>query len=288
MKSKTVLALSLLMFVVLMNLSSAVVVDAEYLTVYPGEEKSVTLDIENNENFDIENIQISLILSDLSFTSIGSSTKDIDDLDEDDDDSVSFTLKPSTDIIPGDYSIPYNVKYNNVDNSSKTITEQGSFGIRVSAKTDLDFSAETRETAIIGREGQISLEIVNRGLGEIKSVSVELLPQGFELLSSNKIFIGTVDADDSDSATFDVIYKGQNPIVSARVTYKDFDNIDQIETINIPIKVYTQEQALQLGLIEKSNTMFYALGVLALLILWFVWKKIKKRKKRKETEASRE
>src|SRR3989344_31084 len=267
-----------MVLVLTMNLASAVIVDADYVTLYSGEEGSVTLDIENNENIDIENVQISLVLKDVPFSSIGSSVKDVDDLDEDDDDSVTFTLRPSTDIIPGDYDIPYEIKYVNADNNTQNFIEEGSFGIRVSAKTDLDFSAETRGIAVIGKEGQISLEIINRGLGDIRSVSVELLPQGFELLSSNKIFIGTIDSDDSDSATFDVVYKGQNPIVSAKVTYKDFDNVDQVETVNLPIKVYTQEQALNLGLIERNNTMLYIVTILILLVLWFVLKKIKKRK----------
>ena len=280
-KTTTIFAF-LTLAIFLINLVSAVIVDAEYVTLYPGEEGSVTLNIENNENFDIEDVRISLDLSDVLFTSIGTSTKDTDDLDEDDDDSVRFTLRPSTDITPGDYDIPYAIKYTNSNDDTKNNTEQGSFGVRVSAKTDIDFSAETRDVAILGKEGQISLEIVNRGLGEIKSVSVELFPQGFELLSSNKIFIGTIDSDDSDTAVFDVVYKSSNPTLSAKITYKDFDNMDQAETVDIPIKVYTQDQALQLGLIKKSNTIFYVLGILILLILWYVWKKIKKKRKKEE------
>jgi len=283
MNSKTIITFAFLASVIFsINLVSAVIVDAEYVTIYPGEEGTITLDIENNENFDIENIRVSFILKDVPFTSIGTSTKDIDDLDENDDDSIRFTLRPSTDITPGDFDIPYTIKYTNANDNTQNITEQGSFGVRVSAKTDIDFSAETREVAIIGKEGQISLEIVNRGLGEIKSVSVELSPLGFELLSSNKIFIGTIDPDDSDTAVFDVIYKSQNPTLSAIVSYKDFDNIDRVETVDIPIKVYTQKQALQLGLIQKSKTIFYILGILVLIVLWYIWKKIKKRRKKEE------
>lgn len=266
------------------NLASAVIVDADYVTLYPGEEGRVTLDIENNENIDIENVQVSLILSDVPFSSVGSSVKDIDDLDEDDDDSVTFTLRPSTDITPGDYDIPYEIKYVNADDNTQNFTEEGSFGIRVSAKTDLDFSAETRELAVVEKEGQISLEIINRGLGEIKSVSIELIPEGYELLSSNKIFIGTIDPDDSDIATFDVVYRSSNPIVSARVDYKDFDNIDRTETVNLPIKVYTQEQATQLGLIQKSNILLYVVIIIALIIILIIWRRVRKRKKQKKLE----
>jgi len=239
---------------------SAVVVDATYITLYPGEEGRVIIEIENNENFDIEGVSISIILDEVPFTSVGSSERGVDDIDEDDDERVTFTIRPSTDIEPGDYNIPYLVKFINGDNNTQTFEKQGSFGIRVTSKTELDFSVEIRGNAIVGAEGRISLEVVNRGLGEIKSVSVKIFPNGFELLSKDKVFVGTVDADDTDIASFDVIYKNTNPTLSARIEYKDFDNKDIAETINIPFRVYTKTEAIELGLIKKSKTPFYGGG----------------------------
>jgi len=283
MKTQPTLSIITLMFLVLtLNLASGLVVDPDYITIYPGEEGRITLEVENNENFDIEDVSVALILDEVPFTAVGSSEKDIDDLDEDDDDSVQFTLKASTDIKPGDYNIPYLVKYINAEDSNATPEEKtGSFGIRVSAKTELDFVLEVRDNAIIENEGRVSLEIINKGLGDIKAVSVQIFPQGFELLSQDKIFIGTISADDTDLASFDVIYKSTNPVFTAKVEYKDFDNNEEIKTINLPINVYTEEKALELGLIKKSYTGVY-IGVIAILIiLWIIYRKIKKRKKNK-------
>ena len=273
--------------VIAINMVSAVIVDADYVTLFPGEDGKISINIENNENFDIEDISISLVLEDVPFTSAGSSVRDINDIDEDDDDSVTFTLRPSTEIVPGDYSIPYRIDYVNSANTSQNFSKEGSFGIRISAKTDLDFTIETSEAAVLGSEGQISLEIINHGLGEIRSVSVQILPGSFELLSKDKIFVGTIDADDSDTASFDVVYKGLNPVFSAKITYKDFDNNDQTKTVNLPVKVYTEEQALELGLISKSKTLTYLIVILVLLVIWYVWRRIRKRRKQKERELNR-
>ena len=263
-----------------LSFASSLVVDADYITLFPGEEGRVTVEIENNENFDIEDVSVALILDDTSFTSVGSSEKDFDDLDEDDEDTATFTLRPSTDITPGDYNIPYFVKFVNAENDSEGFEREGSFGIRVSARTEIDFSVDIRDNAIIGREGKISLEIINKGLGEVKSVSVRILPNGFELLSKDKIFIGTIDADDTDLATFDVIYKTKNPVFSARVDYKDFDNNDNTEIVNIPFKVYTEDEALELGIIKRSNTLTYFFAVGVIIVGWLVWRRIKKKKNR--------
>jgi len=284
MNSKITLPIFALIFLVLtLNFASAIIVDADYITIYPGEEGKITIEIENNENFDIEDISVGLVLDEIPFTVVGSSERDIDDIDEDDDDSVTFTLKASTDITPGDYNIPYVVKYFNADNSSAEEKEKtGSFGLRVSAKTEIDFGVEIKDNAIVGDEGRISLEIINKGLGEIKSVSVQIFPNGFELLSKDKIFIGSIDSDDTDIASFDVIYKTTNPTLSAKVEYKDFDNNEQTETVSFPIKVYTREEALKLGLIKKSYTGVYVLVMGVVIVGWIVYRKIKKRRKNKE------
>lgn len=272
-------AVGIFLLVLTIGFSAGIIVDSDYETIYPGESEEITLEIENNENFDIEDVSLALNLSNLPFTTIGSSEKDVDDIDEDDDEKVSFNLRASIDITPGDYNIPYILKYVNAENDSEILEKTGTFGLRVSAKTDIDFSVEVSENAMVGKDGRISLEIINKGLGEIKSVSVQIFPQGFELLSKDKIFVGSIDADDSDTATFDVIYKTTNPVLSAKVEYKDFDNKDQTETVNLSFKVYTKEEALKLGILKKPNYIIYL--VVGILVIAYIIHRVLKKRKRK-------
>lgn len=273
-------AFGFFLLVLTIGFAAGIIVDSDYETIYPGESEEITLEIENNENFDIKDVSLALNLSYLPFTTIGSSEKDVDNIDEDDDERVSFNLKASIDITPGDYNIPYVLKYVNAENSSEDFTKTGSFGLRVSAETELDFVVDIQGNAIVGEEGEISLEIINKGLGEIKSMSVQIFPQGFELLSKEKIFVGTIDADDSDSATFDVIYKTTNPILSAKVEYKDFDNKEQTETVNLSFKVYTKEEAFALGILKKPNYIVYL--VIGILVVAYIIHRILKKRKRKK------
>ncbi len=269
----------LIFLVFTLNVTSAIIVDAEYITIYPGEQKNIKINIENNLDYDIEDVSIALNLDSVPFNFIGSSEKPLDNLDSDDDDSATFIIRASTDAIPGDYQIPYTVRYTNTDTDEKE-NKTGKFGIRISAKTNLDFVVETKN-AIVGKQGKISLKVINKGLGEVKFVSVQIFPQNYELLSSDKAYIGNIDSDDSDFATFDVIFRSSNPILSAKITYKDFDNNAKTEIINVPINVYTQEKALELGLIKKPNYIPYMI-VAGILFLWYIIRKIKKRKKNKQ------
>ena len=278
MKQKILIIFALTFLVLTLNFASALVVDADYVIIYPGESGSVKVEVDNNFNFDIEDVSIALILDDIPFTSVGSSEKGLDDLDESDDDAITFTILASTDIVPGDYNIPYVVKYTDAEDSNSTQEEKtGSFGLRVSAKTNIDFSVETKDN-IVGQQGRISLKIVNKGLGEVKFVSVKVAPQGYELISNKDVYVGTIDSDDSDTASFDVVFKTTRPTLSVIVNYNDFDNNAKTETINLPVNVYTVEKALELGLIKKPNyTIYFISG--GVLVVWFVYRKIKKRRK---------
>lgn len=290
MKNKLLTITIALIFLISIGFASALIVDADYATMYAGESKTISIDVENNHAFDIEDVSIQLMLSivlpdgtpvSLPFTVIGSSEKTLDDLDDDDDDSASFTIKVSTDIIPGDYNIPYHISYVNADDTNEEFEKTGTFGLRVSAKTDLDFTIETRETPVVGQEGKISLEIINKGLGEIKSVQVEIFPEGFELISKSKIFIGTIDADDTDLASFDILYKETNPTLNTKITYKDFDNEEHTENVNLPFSVYTKEEALEKGIIKKNNIGLYITILVILIIIWVIYRKFKKAKRNK-------
>ena len=46
------------------------------------------------------------------------------------------------------------------------------------------------------------------------------------------------------------------------------------------IEVYTQEEAIALGLIQKSNTLTYVIILVVLIVVWFIYRSWRKRKKR--------
>jgi len=267
-------------FAIFISLSfiSALSVNADYASIYPGEEGKVSVELHNNDNFDIEFVSMELNLGTLPFIAVGSSEKSIDEINEDDEESITFIIKPSTGIAPGDYEIPYTLKYTNVD-TGIVATKTGSFGLRVNAKTELAFSVESKNN-VVDQKGKITLKIINKGLGEVKFISVQVFPQGYDLLSTDTIYIGNIASDDSDTASFDVFFNTLSPSVYAKITYKDLDNQDQSKTVTIPVNVYTQEKALELGIIQKNNNGLYAGIIVVLIIAWIVYRKIKKRNKK--------
>lgn len=262
----------------------AIIIDSEYITLYPGDEGTIKINVKNTEDFDIKDVSFRLELEKIPITAIGSSEKNEDRIDEDDSETFNFDIKASTDSIPGDYNVPYTIIYN-CDDCNSSIKKVGSFGLRISAKTDLEFSTET-ENNLLNEKGKVSLKIINQGLGKIKFVYVEFLSDDFELLSSKNFYVGTIDSDDFDLATFDVIFNQKNPILITKITYKDFENNEKVETINLPVKVYTPEEALRLGIIQKNYGIYYVFGLVILILLWIIYKKVQQTIKKKKRNSS--
>jgi hypothetical protein len=116
-------------------------------------------------------------------------------------------------------------------------------------------------------------------LGDAKFVGVTLIPSGYTLLSEDNYYIGTIDSDDSQNENFEVLFTSQNPTITARVEYKNFDNELVTETINLPLTVYSQEQALKLGIIQANNSGRYILLSAAFIIGWIIIRKIRKKRR---------
>ena len=281
------LILSLAIAVLLLNLASAVTVDfVETTPLAPGEEGTLRIGIENNLNDLAEDISISLNFRDIPFIPVGTSEYSLNELEEDDDESFLFRIKASFDATPGDYKIPYTLTYR-TERSEEPITREGTIGVRVVADPELSYSIETA-TPVIGRQGQITLKMVNKGFSSARFVSVQVFPEGFTLLSDDEAYIGEVDSDDFETTTFDAKFNKESARFYATIEYRNFDNELVRETINLPITVYTEEKAIELGIIQKNNTSSYIIGAVVLIILFFVWRSFKKRRRMKRSRQNSE
>jgi len=269
------------MFVLLISLSliSAVIVDS--ITVdklLPGQTSLLKISVKNNLDDDVDDVSFVLKLEDTSFTTIGSSEDSEDEIREGKKETFSFILKAPPSMKPGDYNIPYEITYTDVDDEK--IKKTGSLGVTVSAETELSYSIES-DNNVVNEKGKISVKVINSGLGDIGFVSVRIVSaSGFEVLSADEEYIGTVGSDDFELATFDILFKRTNANLGVEITYKDFNNNEETKTVLLPVKVYSREKALELGLIKKNNTLIYIGSLLGIIIIWFVYRRIKKKRRK--------
>jgi len=266
--------------ILLTNLASALIINSVAAdTLAPGQEGLIRIEVENIFDDDAKDVSLALQFKDIPFIPIGTSEQSTDEIEEDEDEDFVFRVKTANDAKPGDYEIPYTLTFE-IDNDDRS--RSGTIGIKVRANPDLVFTADSNN-AVQGRQSQINFKIINKGFFDARFVSVRIIPEGFTLLSESEVYIGTVDSDDFETATFDARFNKDNSDFVAVIEYIDFDNKKIIENVEIPLTVYSQEKAIELGIIKKSNTLTIALILIAIILLWILYRTIRRRQRLKRS-----
>lgn len=277
----------------MINLASALTITSVSSTpdeVQPGEKVSLSIEIENKLDIDVTDVVVSLNLNGdvqknipaAPFSPYQSSSEiKIGDLDEDDEDTAEFELIADANAELGSYKIPVEISYND---GTAIKNEEGLVSLIVSAEPRLEISADGNNL-IKGKNAVLGIKIVNSGLGGAKFLSVKLNEgTGFKIIGSNSVYIGSIDSDDFDTAEFNIFVNENAGIINlpVEIDYTDARNNEKTENMQLTLTTYTQQQAIQLGLIQKSNLPLIIGSVVIVVILFLIYRSLRKRLKKKK------
>lgn len=254
--------------------------------VAPGSRFSIDLTIKNDLSDDIENVEVSLDLSQVQFSPIKSSQGFIDEIDEGKSKSMEFELQANPDIAGGSYKIPVVIKYN-IRNNANQITQQSLISVLVNSKPE--FNLDSDNILIEKQKGKLDIKITNIGLTQAKFLEVDLGSGNYNTLSAIRVYIGNLNSDDFDTASYD-IYAKNSGLLSFPITlrYRDSANKNYEEQKTLSLKAYSQQEALQLGLIQKSNTGVYIWIVVLVIVAYIIYRVVRgvlRRRKNKIKEV---
>jgi hypothetical protein len=126
-------------------------------------------------------------------------------------------------------------------------------------------------------------------MGESKFLSVKLnRANGIKIIGSDKVYIGTIESNDFDSADFEIFVNSNSitPInLPIELTYTDSMNNQITESKILPVAVYTQEEAIKMGLTQKNNTFQIVIAVVLVLTLYIIYRRAKKKNKNKKSSS---
>lgn len=269
---KQVLALTLALLI--LPLASALIVsDVSADTLIPGKEGRVDITLKNTLGKDIEDVSFTLDFTGVPLAPVDSSEVSVDELDKNDKESFSFIIRADSSAKVGDYKIPYTITYRN-----NTTLKKGTIAIRISADPLLSFTANIAEP-IIGSKTKATFKVINKGLGEARFVSVQFQGTGLTILSEKEVYIGSIDSDDFETVTLDVLITGKSATLSGTLEYQD-DNVKSFTKVfDLPLQVYTNDEAIAKGIAQPNNAPFYLGGIVLLLFVWFIYRTIAKRRR---------
>ncbi|MBU0957427.1 MAG: hypothetical protein KKF56_01310 [Nanoarchaeota archaeon] len=278
--SLIVMSMFLLNFAVALSVTD---VDSSPSEISPGDKVSVILTVDNNLNADAKDVSVMLDLKDVPFAPFQSSSEQlIDEINEGDSEEMEFNLIAFPDSDSGIYKIPVKIIYL-IDDEEKT--SEGLISLMISADPKIEVSIE--DTLLIkGENSNLNIRITNSGLGNAKLLSVRLNPSsGIKIVGLDNVYIGNIDSDDFDSSEFNIFVNENSPSninFPITIKYRDSQNKEITENKNVVVRAYTQDQAVELGLISKSNTLMVVGVIVFLVLIYILYKSIKKRRKNSE------
>ncbi len=276
-----ILTLIIFFVILLVNLVSAGPISikkVESSDVKPGETSEINIILENQGDDDIEDVSVSLDLSnDLPFAPIGSSAeKTLDEIEEDDEEEISFELITMNNAKPKIYKIPITIKYNEIQESSV-------ISIKVISQPELEVAIEESEIYKTGDTGKITIRFVNKGLSDIKFLTASLQEsKNYNIISVSSFYVGNIEPDDFETITFTLNLKNKISSLPIKVEYQDSENKFYTTTEFLDINIYSEEEAKKLGLTKTNYTLIIALIVVALIIIFFIIRAIRKRRRAKK------
>ncbi len=272
------LMIGIIILISLINLSSALVIDAVSMTpnvIAPGESAVIKIEIDNNGGEDISDVSVSLNLEGIPFAPYNSATDyNIDEIDEGDEEDARFEVIALNDAKSGIYKVPVKIVYfeNEVEFTKNSL-------ISITVNSEPVISVIVGDGLLLkGTEKEILVEVTNKGLSDAKFLEIEIMDSMyFKVLSSRTSYIGDIDSNDFDSAKFRIYFNENAPDKTSFpviIRYKDGINNGYTKNFNVFLDVYSNEKATELGLIKKSRTVLYVIIFVVLVIIYFIYKKI--------------
>lgn len=147
-----------------------------------------------------------------------------------------------------------------------------------------DIRVYLRENTILKEKskGSITLELANVDENDVKFLQLTLIPSDdYKLLSpSNYIYMGDIDADDTESQDFEIyVNKLDDNFVSIPVLleYQDTNGEKYEKKIDLYFEVYTSRELSKYGLKKRNNKLLIVILIILGIVAYYFYKK--KRKK---------
>jgi hypothetical protein len=244
--------------------------------VAPGERVNLRLDFRNHARFSLKNIKATLDLLATPFSPItGTNEQVIAELDAGERAQASFELIAGPDSEAGTYKIPLTLRY--VDEFGIQYNQSSLLSVTIGSTPTLLVSQD-ESTLIVGRKGDTSITFVNNGLSKVKLLTVTVSVDGAQLLSSNSVYLGDIDVDDFQTIALELVPRTASVNATLQFSFRDANNNSFDETIKLPLTVYTLEAAERIGIVEKSNALFYVAVVIGVLIVYGIYRIVRRRR----------
>ncbi|HLC32301.1 MAG TPA: COG1361 S-layer family protein [Candidatus Nanoarchaeia archaeon] len=242
--------------------------------VVPGQITDLMLRLRNSGKVAVKNIDVGIELEDSSFSTINSGTKKrVDSIPAGGSATVLFKLASDTNTEIKLYNVPVSLSFQ--DERNTQFNESAKISLVVNAPPELALTVDSTQFTDKMTPGTVSLKVVNKGVTNLKYVTVRLATtQDYDVLSSsNEAYVGNLDSDDFETVDFTVKPLVSNPRLAVQVEFKDPYNAAFSQSYDLPLRIITDDD---LG----KGTSYWPVIVIVILVIGVVVYWRMRRKKR--------
>jgi len=238
-----------------------------------GGEAELELKLKNSATSYMRDVAVKLDLSNTPFTPMEtSSEKRIAGLAPGQEANMNFKIIVDTNAESKPYKIPVVLTY--LDDQNNKFSRNDSIGLLVYSEPELDFNIDDSKIFRKGDNGEIIIAVSNIGPSKVKFINLEaLVSEDYKVIGNNKIYLGNLDPDDFQTASFKIYAAKSNPKILLKVVYKDAYNKDFFKEVELQLKTYSGREAAAYGLVKPSfGILQWVFLILALIFLYHVYR----------------
>lgn len=249
----------------------------------PGENGELKVTLENINTINLRDVKVALQLGDIDENTItmaqGSNEKIIERLESKTESTFVFDISISPDSQSKSYLVPIKISYEDSLENTYENTVYGS--VKVFSEPELSLNLDSQDVYNVGKGG-FTLAIANPGTSRIKGVQFKILDsESYEIIEGKTQYVGDLNPDDFQTLQGEMYIKNtDSATLRIQLNYLDSYDNKKEEIIEVPIKIYSEEELQKFGIAQeqKSSTGLIVV-VLVLVIVGFIfWRRNKKKK----------
>lgn len=253
--------------------------------VSPGDTTTVSITLTNAAQTLLKDIKVKLDLitvlssatsvtqEEIPLTPIGTSNENvIRNLEAGASETMQFVLQVDADAASKVHKIPMIITY--TDNGGRNYSRTNIIGVQVSEQPAFILNLEETDIYTKSSKGKMLLSVTNIGSSDIKFASLELLPgKEYEILSSNRVYLGNIESDDFEDAEFEIFARGTNGKIplNIRLEYQDAYNQEKVEDMRVELRLFPHEEAVRYGLVKVKSKAASIISAVILVLLTVFW-----------------
>ncbi len=236
--------------------------------IRPGSNATLILNLQNRGRITAKDIDVTLDLSTTPFSTYGTGTyRRVNRILPNSEEEVSYNLVSDPKSETKVYSFPINLNFRDERNNKYN----GSSRVSAIVNAPPQLMAVVEESTIKSKNvtGEVTFKIVNSGAVDIKFLQLQLVPsdQYDAPVASTTMYLGNLDTDDFETATFKMKSLVDAPTFMIKLDYSDPFNQQYNQTFEVPMRIVS---AQELGG-TQSYTWVYALIVAIILVCGIYW-----------------